>query len=134
MALQSLRADEITGQYSGLEALSHLLCDDAVVDETSRENWLVWSAFLYKAALQPSYRELHEEMVGGWLARINRLLRNAQRNGELAEGRDIELEAKAVWAFSAGIGQLGLLDPVQMPAELQRRLIVSYLGRLRADL
>ena len=53
--------------------------------------------------------------------------------GEIDVGLDIEFEAKALWAYSAGIGQLGLLDSVRLPATTQKALIRAYLRKLRTD-
>jgi len=88
-SLQTRRVNEFTSQYSGLKALEHLLCDDAIITETSRDDWMVWVTFLYKAALQASFAEMHAELIDGWLARIRRLLEDAQ------EARDWPIESTA---------------------------------------
>ena len=41
------------------------------------------------------------------------------------------LEAMALWVYSAGIGQQGLLHPVLLPPAVQKKLIVAYLDKLR---
>ena len=130
MALQGRRFNEYTSQYSGLKALEHMLCDDAIINESSRDAWMVWMTFLYKAALQASFAEMHAELIDGWLDRISGLLREAQQAGEVSTDLDIDAEALAVWAYSAGIGQMGLLDPERLPPALQKRLITAYLGKL----
>ena len=38
MASQTKRVNEFSSQYSGLKALEHLLCDDAIVSESSRDS------------------------------------------------------------------------------------------------
>jgi hypothetical protein len=38
----------------------------------------------------------------------------------------------AVWAYSSGVGQLGLLHPESLPPDLQKSLIANYLDKLRA--
>ena len=65
-SLQTRRVNEFTSQYSGLKALEHLLCDDAIITESSRDDWMVWVTFLYKAALQESFAEMHAELIDGW--------------------------------------------------------------------
>jgi TetR/AcrR family transcriptional repressor of bet genes len=130
-SLQTQRVNEFTDRYSGLKALEHLLCDDAITNESSRESWMVWLTFQYKVALQASFAELHSELIDGWLTRITQLLRDAQKAGEISDTLDIDVEAVAVWAYSAGIGQLGLLHPELLPAKLQKRLITGYLDKLR---
>ena len=47
--LQSNRINKFTSRYSGLKALERLLCDDAIINESSRDDWMVWLTFLYKA-------------------------------------------------------------------------------------
>jgi len=128
---QTDRVNEYVSQYSGLKALEHLLCDDAVINVSSRESWIVWMTFQYKVALQPSFAEMHTDLVTGWLQRIRQLLADARSVGEISAEHDIETEAMAVWAFSAGVGQLGLLHPESLPPKLQKKLITSYLEKLR---
>lgn len=130
-AQQTQRVNQYTSQFSGLKALEHLLCDDAIINESSRDAWVVWLTFQYKVALQSSFAELHAELIDGWLTRITELLEDAQKAGEISNKLDIDLEAMAVWAFSAGIGQLGLLHPESLPPELQKQLITAYLDKLR---
>ena len=128
---QTQRVNDYESQYSGLKALEHLLCDDAIVSESSRDSWTVWLTFQYKVALDASFAEMHAELVRGWLDRIIGLLSEAQAAGEIGGKVDIEFEAMAVWAYSAGVGQLGLLHPESMSPELQKKLISSYLDKLR---
>lgn len=130
---QTTRANEFTSQYSGLKALEELLCDDAIINDSSRDTWMVWLTFLYKVALQNSFAEMHAELIDGWLQRIRDLLNDAQQAGEIGHDLDIEMEAVAVWAYSAGIGQMGLVHPEQLPPETQKRLLAAYLAKLRVD-
>ncbi len=133
-SLQTKRLNEYTNQYSGLKALEHLLCDDAIISESSRDDWMVWLTFLYKAALQESFAAMHAELIDGWLARITGLLEDAQRAGEISGKLDVVFEAMGVWAYSAGIGQLSLLHPELLPVKLQKQLISAYLEKLRGGL
>jgi AcrR family transcriptional regulator len=130
-AMQTRRVNEFVSQYSGLQALQHLLCDDAIISDSSRDDWMVWLTFLYKAALQESFADLHAEVIDGWLSRIERLLADAQQAGEIRENLDVGFEAIGVWAYSAGIGQLSLLHRELLPVPLQKQLISSYLDKLR---
>jgi DNA-binding transcriptional regulator YbjK len=130
-SLQTSRVNEYTSQHSGLKALEHLLCDDAIVSESATDSWTVWLTFLYKVALDESFAEVYSEMISGWLARIKNLLREAMEAGEIAATLDVDSEAMAVWAFSSGVGQLGLLHPASLPPALQSKLISDYLDRLR---
>jgi AcrR family transcriptional regulator len=132
MAEQTRRVNEYTSRYAGLTALEHLLCDDSITDESSRDAWMVWLTFLYKSATEPAFAELHTELIDGWLARFRRLLLDAQVSGAVREDLDVDVESKALWAYSAGIGQMGLLDPERLPPDLQKQLITAYLDKLRA--
>jgi AcrR family transcriptional regulator len=131
MALQTRRVNEFQVRYTGLAALAQLLCDDAITDEISRDAWMVWLTFLYKAAKQPEYARVHAELIDGWLGRFRRLLADAQLAGEIAADLDIEFEARALWVYSAGIGQMGLIDPERLPPDTQKQLITGYLDKLR---
>lgn len=128
---QTRRVNEFSSQYSGLKALEHLLCDDAIINESSRDAWMVWTTFMYKAALQESFAAMHAELVNGWLVRISRLLRDAQDSGEIRRELDVHSEAVAIWAYSAGIGQMSLLHPDLLSPGLQEQLISAYLDKLR---
>lgn len=129
---QTRRVNEFQERYAGLAALEQLLCDDAITDDSSRDAWLVWMTFLYKAAMQPDYARLHAELIDGWLGRFRRLLADAQLMGEIGGDLDIDFEAKALWAYSAGIGQIGLLDPERISPDIQKQLIAAYLDKLRS--
>jgi AcrR family transcriptional regulator len=128
---QTQRLNEYSSQHTGLKALEHLLCDDAIMNESSRDSWMVWMTFLYKAAVQKPFAEMNAELIEGWLARIARLLEEARDSGEVSATLDIEKEAMAAWAFSAGIGQISLLQPESLPPALQKQLIADYLEKLR---
>jgi AcrR family transcriptional regulator len=131
MSLQTRRVDEYSSKFSGLKALEHLLCDDAIINESSRDSWMIWLTFLYKAALQESFAKMHTDLIDGWLVRITGLLKDARDAGEIRAEVDVEFEAMAVWAYSAGIGQMGLLHPELLPDGIQKKLIADYLDRLR---
>jgi AcrR family transcriptional regulator len=131
MSIQTQRVNEFSSRYSGLTALEHLLCDDAIIDDASRDSWIVWMTFQYKVALQTSFAEMHAELIDEWLARIGQILNDARELGEISRSLDIKLETRAAWAYSAGIGQMGLLHPDSLPPSLQRQLISSYIEKLR---
>lgn len=128
---QTRRVNEYSSQYSGLKALEHLLCDDVIINESSRDAWMVWMTFLYKAAVHKPFAEMNTELIAGWLDRIAALLTEALASGEISSSIDVKKEAMATWAFSAGIGQIGLLQPDALPPELQKQLILDYLDKLR---
>jgi AcrR family transcriptional regulator len=128
---QGRRVSEFSAKYKGLKALEQLLYDDAIMDDGSRDEWLVWLAFLYKAALQESFAQTHAELIDGWLSRIRGLLDEARERGEIGEETDTGFEALALWVFSAGIGQQSLLHPARFPQQTQKALISTYLDKLR---
>jgi AcrR family transcriptional regulator len=128
---QTRRVNEYRSRYSGLKALEHLLCDDVIINESSRDAWMVWMTFLYKAALHEPFAKMNAELIEGWLDRIAGLLKEAQANGDISTALDVEQEAMASWAFSAGIGQIGLLQPDALPPQRQKQLILDYLAKLR---
>lgn len=130
-SLQSQRVNEYSSRYNGLKALEHLLCDDVIINDSSRDAWMVWMTFLYKAALQDSFAQMNAELIDGWLGRITRLLEDAREAGEIRQSLDVGQEAMAAWAFSSGIGQIGLLQPAALPPRLQRQLVTAYLDKLR---
>ena len=129
--LQSERIKSYTSKYSGLKALEHMLCDDAIITESTRDDWVVWLTFMHQAALQESFATAYAEAISGWRARIAGLLKDAKQAGEVQQDLDVDFEAIAIWAFSAGIGQLGLMHPNQLSVKVQKKMISSYLDKLR---
>lgn len=129
---QTSRVNAYSTRYSGLKALEHLLCDDVIINDSSRDAWMVWMTFLYKAAVHKPFAEMNAELIDGWLSRIAGLLEEARDLGEVAANIDLQREALATWAFSAGIGQIGLLQPNILPPKEQKRLVLDYLDKLRA--
>jgi AcrR family transcriptional regulator len=130
---QTRRFNDYSSQYAGLEALEHLLCDDAVTSESSRDSSLVWMAFQYQAATRESFGAMNAELVDGWQERIRVLLNDAKSAGEISDATDTDIEASALWAYSSGIGQLGVLHPDSFPPSHQKALIGNYLEKLRAS-
>ena len=132
MEQQSRRVNEFSSRLTGLRSIEELLCDDAVVDSSSRDGWLVWMAFLYKAALHHEFADMNTGLIKGWLDRIEAELRVARETGEVADDLDVEAEAMALWVFSSGLGQNGLLHPDWLSPDRQKAMIRSYLQRLQA--
>jgi AcrR family transcriptional regulator len=128
---QTRRLNDYSSQYSGLAALEHLLCDDAVTSESSRDTALLWITFQYQAALRESFGAMNAELVDGWQERIRALLNDAKSAGEIREAIETDIEASALWAYSSGIGQLGILHPDSFPPARQKALIANYLDKLR---
>jgi AcrR family transcriptional regulator len=131
-AQQSRRVNEFSSRSKGLRALQRLLFDDALVDAASRDEAVVWLAFLSRAALQPDLARIHGQMIDGWLERIRQMLEEARAAGEVPATLDAEAEALAIWVYSAGVGQQGLLYPQRFPPARQRKLITACLDKLRA--
>jgi len=131
-AQQSRRVNDFSSRSRGLKALQRLLCDDALVDTASRDEAVVWLAFLSRAALEPGLARIHSQLIDGWLERIRQMLEEARAGGEVPATLDTEAEALAIWVYSAGVGQQGLLYPQRFPPARQRKLIAAYLDKLRA--
>ena len=91
---------------------------------------------MHYRSLEALFEELEStgtsELIDGWLARIRRLLKGAQEAGEISRALDVDFEAKAIWAYSAGIGQLSLLHSGLLPVDAQKQLISAYLEKLVA--
>ena len=131
-AEQGRRVSEFSSQHKGLKALEQLVLDDSIVDDTSRDGWMVWLAFMYRASLQERFAEMHEALISGWVERFESMLEEARELGEVPASLNCGREAVALWIFSAGLGQQGLLHPRQLPPSRQKQLIGDYLDRLRA--
>jgi AcrR family transcriptional regulator len=130
-AQQSRRVNDFSSRSKGLSALRRLLFDDALVDTPSRGEAVVWLAFLSRAALEPALARIHGQLIDGWLERIRQMLEEARAAGEVPATLDMEAEALAIWVYSAGVGQQGLLYPRRFPPARQRKLIIAYLDKLR---
>ena len=55
-----------------------------------------------------------------------------EQAGEIDASIDTDFEARAIWAYSSGIGQQGLLHPRLLTVRLQKKLITAYLDRLKS--
>ena len=73
-----------------------------------------------------------QQRIDGWHERIRTLLNDAKAVGEISESIDTDIEASALWAYSSGIGQLGVLHPESFPPAHQTALIANYLNKLRS--
>ena len=117
---------------SGMAQLERLLCLDAVVDDaSSRDAWVVWTAFALEAAIKPSLRSLHAEMIERWLETLRHSLEAAKRDGDVRPEVDVEAESLALWAFAGGLGQRALLHPELLTPERQKSLVNMHLDKLR---
>lgn len=132
-AEQGRRVNEFTSREKGLKALEQLITEDSLVDSATRDDWMVWQAFIYRSALQERFARMHARLIDGWVERIRSLLEEARSRGEVRPDIDPAAEAAALWVFSAGLGQQGLLHPEFMPPRRQKALIRNYLDKLRAD-
>jgi AcrR family transcriptional regulator len=128
---QAQRVNAFSSRERGLRALEQLLMDDVLVDADTRDESVVWLAFLYRAALERPFAVLYRELIDGWLKRIRQMLEEAVEDGELESDLDRDTEAQAIWSLSAGIVQQGLLHPSRLPPARQRELIRAYLQRLQ---
>ncbi|HET6592488.1 MAG TPA: TetR family transcriptional regulator, partial [Xanthomonadales bacterium] len=82
-AQQSRRVNDFSSRSRGLGALRRLLYDDALVDASSRDEAVVWLAFLSRAALEPALARIHSDLIDGWLERIRQMLDEARAAGEV---------------------------------------------------
>ncbi|MEL7186090.1 MAG: TetR family transcriptional regulator [Pseudomonadota bacterium] len=128
---QSDRLNDLSQRFSGLDALEKMLCDDALTSESSHDVWMVWMTFQYQAALRDSFAEVNAELVDGWHDRIRLALIDAQEAREVRADLDVDLEASALWAYSTGIGQLGVLHPDAFPVDRQEALVRACINKLR---
>lgn len=127
---QTTRLNSLSDQYSGLAALEHMLLDDAVTSDASHDAWLVWMTFQYQAAIREPFAEMNAEIVDGWQERIRVALAEAKVNGDVRSDVDPDLEASALWAYTTGLGQLGILHPDSFPTDRQEQLVRNYLSKL----
>ncbi len=133
LSQQTRRLNDLESKHCGLRALEELLCDDAITTDASRDTSLVWMTFQYQAALREPFADINEKLVAGWRGRMKALLREAQAMGEVPASLDVDVEAEALWAYSTGIGQLGVLHPETYSPERQKALIGAYMDKLRGD-
>lgn len=83
-------------------------------DEVARIGTAVWQAFLTRAATDADLREIIFEAVVGATDELARLLRQAQRDGDLAASVEVEPAARALFAMSYGLSQQVMISALTL--------------------
>ncbi len=115
---------------SPLAKLKGLLLRDAVVDETTYDGTVVWTAFVVAAAHNESFAEEHEKISTKWIATLEALLEKAIDAGEISKTLNVRDEAATLWVLCAGCNQRGLIKPKNLKPRRQVQLINAYLEKL----
>ncbi|QHC20360.1 TetR/AcrR family transcriptional regulator [Streptomyces sp. GS7] len=111
-------------------ATEELLAEFLPLDDTRREEAVLWITFTAathtRAELRPHAAEMQQDMH----ALIVRVLSEAQRMGGLPAGLDADLEAHRLAALLDGLTLQAALLPDRMPPEQQRQVLRRHLDAL----
>lgn len=119
-----------TQEGEGLERLEAMICAGLPLENSDREDWQVWVAFLgYSIGRQGLIQE-HRKRYQLLQELIYRQLEELQIDRWIRADLELELEAKALIALVDGIATGVVIRPEQFSPEQQRYLVRRHLQML----
>jgi hypothetical protein len=100
-----------TRRLSGLDALRAVIAEALPLDEERLLEWRVWLAFWGSAATSIRLRAEQHQRYREWRGLLKKILRSAQRDGQLPAGADLGRLVERIVALVDGFGIQGVLDP-----------------------
>ncbi|MFF8788924.1 TetR/AcrR family transcriptional regulator [Streptomyces sp. NPDC015125] len=113
-------------------ATEELLAELLPVDETRRQESVLWLAFTAAAHTRPELRPCAAEMQADLHALMSRVLHEARSAGGLPGDLDIELESTRLAALLDGLNLQATLLPDRYPPKLLRQVLRRHLDALSA--
>jgi hypothetical protein len=86
-----------------LEALRQVLYFALPSDDEKKGHWHFWLGFWERSFRNPAVRRATHVRYAEWLARLTRLLRNAQESGDIAANIDLDAASRSCAALVDGI-------------------------------
>ncbi|MFD9219271.1 TetR/AcrR family transcriptional regulator [Streptomyces sp. NPDC002730] len=100
------------------------------LDETRREEAVLWLAFITAARTRPEFRPCARRMYEEARELIARVLHEAQRSGGVPGDLDIALETQRLAALLDGLTLGGVLHPDQVAPDAARAILHRHLRTL----
>jgi AcrR family transcriptional regulator len=113
-----------------LRTLGLVLMQGLPLDRQRVEEWAAWLLFWSHAMTSSRLRKEQARRYDTWRGVAQDLLSEAEQNGELVPGLDLELEAEMLVAFVDGIGLQGLFEPRRLTADVLVSMLEVALQRL----
>jgi len=96
-------------------------------DEDKRGNWNYWLGFWERSVHNEAVRKTTELRYTEWLKRTSRLIRRAQKAGDLAPGLNIAIASRAAVALIDGIATQALRSGQPLRVNEQYALIDNWI-------
>lgn len=122
--------ESILQTSSGLEAVRRVLAEVVPLNAEARAHCQLRFCFWSSATTDPDVAAEQTAVYTGWRDLLVRLLRQAEEDGELAPGLDLQREASGIIAFVDGLAVQATFEPAQLPPRRQLELVDRYLNRL----
>ena len=126
------RFDARLKKLRGLAALRAVLGEVTPTSKRAREEWVFWIAFWGRATRNRQLAASQQRRHRAFRGVIHRCLAQAQTDGELAPGLDLEREAAGIAALSWGIGVLATFEPRSLTRRSIERELDARVRRLQA--
>lgn len=126
-------AEQLLDPNAGIDRRARteeLFAEFLPLDETRREEAVVWLAFVTAARTRPEFRPCARRMHEEARELIGRVLLEAQRSGGIPGDLDIALETQRLAALLDGLTLGGVLHPDLMPPEDARAILHRHLRDL----
>ncbi|MFJ9411738.1 TetR/AcrR family transcriptional regulator [Streptomyces sp. NPDC101393] len=107
-----------------------LLAEFLPLDDTRREEGLLWQAFTTAARTRPELRPHAVALEAGMRTLLTRVLRGGQESGSLPAELDLELETLRLSALLGGLTQQALLEPDHVTPDALRGVLRHHLETL----
>jgi AcrR family transcriptional regulator len=111
-----------------LEALRQVLYLALCTDEDKRGNWNFFLGFWERSVHNAAVRRMTHARYTEWLKRTVRLIRNAQKAGDLPQDIDLRQASRACVALIDGIATQALRSGSPISPRAQRALIDAWIA------
>ena len=128
MVRPRMEQDEL--EFSGLEALRHVIYEALPKTAEARAFWSVWLVFWERGKQDPVVGKIAQARYTEWHGRLVRLLQNAQVQGELNAEADAGLLAQTATVLVDGIAVQALRTNARLPPARQKALIDTWIAGL----
>jgi AcrR family transcriptional regulator len=126
------RADIELRGHRGLAALRRYMIECLPLDDQRRLEARIEACFWGEAVGNEPLLALQNQEVDRFLARIRALLAEAEEDGELQPGSDIDRIARDLHVLMDGLSIQSVLYPARADAATQVAMLDALLGRIRA--
>lgn len=117
----------------GRAALRQVLLEALPTDKRSAASWRIWLALWYHSEESDAMRREERQRYKEWLGRVEDMLQQSLRLGELPGSIEPADEARMIVALVDGMGVQYLMSNGRLSARQITRTVDHYLARLYAS-